>query len=67
MILLGSHALLIVAQASKLMDNAFMVINAEFHALSTRQHASVVIKFILGKPKDTVRLECRIILEIYGR
>ena len=57
MILLGSHALVIVAQASRLMENAFMMINAEFHAWSTRQYASVVIKFILGNNKDTGRLE----------
>ena len=67
MILLGSHALVIVALASRLMGNEFMVINAESHALSIRQHASVVIKSILRNPKDTGRLECRSILEMYGR
>ena len=67
MILLGSHAHAIVALASRLMGNAFMAINAEFHAWSTRQHANVVIKFILGNTKDTGRLECRSILEMYGR
>ena len=67
MILIGSHAHVIVAIASRLMGNAFMAINAEFHAWSTRQHASVVIKSIFGNPKDTGRLEFRSILEMYGR
>ena len=44
-----------------------MVRNAKFHVWCTRQHASVVIKFILGNPKDTGRLECKRILEMFGK
>ena len=57
MISLGSHAHVIVALASRLMENAFMEINAEFHVWSTRQHANVVTKCILEGPKGTGRLE----------
>ena len=67
MILPGSHVLVIVVQVSRLMGNAFMARNAELHACSKRQHANVVIKFILGNLKDTGRLECKSILEMSGR
>ena len=56
-----------MAQAPRLMENAFMEINAELHAWSTRQHANVVTKFILGNPNDTGRIECKSILEMYGK
>ena len=67
MILPGSHVLVIVVQVSRLMGNAFMDINAEFHAWSTRQHVNVVIKSIFGSPKDTGIIEFKSILEMSGK
>ena len=67
MILLGSHAPAIVDQATRLMENAFMVRNAEWHVWSTRPIVNSVTKPTLVNHSVTGRQGCKNISEMFGR
>ena len=63
----GSPDLAIVAQASMLMVNLSTDEIAETYVQSKKLHASAETKFISASPSGIGKLECKSILEMFGK